>query len=461
MADDEQRINKALGDDFKELGDTGLDRSGGFVRDEFLRQLEGERAKRVYREMRDNDPVIGAFLFAIEQLMRQSSWYVQPADDSDEAVEAADFVDGALFRDMSHSWEDTIAEITTMLPFGFAPMEIVWKRRNGPGDNPKTRSRFEDNLIAPRKLTLRAQETVWRWEFDEDGGIQGLYQQPPTGAELFVPIEKLLLFRTSVHKNNPEGRSILRNAYRPWYFKKRVEEIEGIGVERDLAGLPLVRIPADLFNADPETEPEKAQAFQTYKDLATKIRRDQKEGVVLPSTRYGEDGKGERKYDLELLSTGGRRQFDTSAIIDRYDKRIATVVLADFIFLGQDSVGSFALSSDKTAMFGQALGAWLDTITATINRHLIPRMWRLNGLPEETMPMLQHGDVEKPNLDELGNFVSKIAGAGALLFPNRELENALLRSANLPEMAEEDEMETNPNAAIQTSDEDRGDADET
>jgi hypothetical protein len=112
-------------------------------------------------------------------------------------------------------------------------------------------------------------------------------------------------------------------------------------------------------------------------------------------------------------------------------------------------------------MFGQALGAWLDTITAVINRHLIPRMWRLNGLPEETMPSLQHGDVEKPNLEELGSFVSKIAQSGALLFPNRELENALLRSANLPEMAEEDEMETDPSAAQQTSEEDEGDADET
>ena len=48
-------------------------------------------------------------------------------------------------------------------------------------------------------------------------------------------------------------------------------------------------------------------------------------------------------YDLKLLSTGGRRQFDTNAIIARYDARIAMSCLADFILLGHDKVGTLAL----------------------------------------------------------------------------------------------------------------------
>ena len=59
---------------------------------------------------------------------------------------------------------------------------------------------------------------------------------PPSYKQVVIPMEKCLLFRTQTHKNNPEGRSILRNAYRSWYFKKRIEEIEGVGIERDLAG---------------------------------------------------------------------------------------------------------------------------------------------------------------------------------------------------------------------------------
>ena len=39
-------------------------------------------------------------------------------------------------------------------------------------------------------------------------------------AEPLAAQWQALLFRTKSRKDNPEGRSILRNAYRPWYFKE-------------------------------------------------------------------------------------------------------------------------------------------------------------------------------------------------------------------------------------------------
>ena len=75
-----------------------------------------------------------------------------------------------------------------------------------------------------------------------------------------IPMSKALLFRTKSRKNNPEGRSILRNAYRSWYFKRRIQEIEGIGIERDLAGLPVMHGPEglDLWNDDIEDKDRKS-----------------------------------------------------------------------------------------------------------------------------------------------------------------------------------------------------------
>ncbi|WP_155274431.1 hypothetical protein [Piscirickettsia salmonis] len=49
------------------------------------------------------------------------------------------------------------------------------------------------------------------------------------------------MFRTTSRKGNPEGRSILRNAYQPWYYKKNLESIESIGIERNLVGLLTLR----------------------------------------------------------------------------------------------------------------------------------------------------------------------------------------------------------------------------
>ena len=42
-----------------------------------------------------------------------------------------------------------------------------------------------------------------------------------------------------------------------WYFKRRIQEIEGIGVERDLAGLPTLTAPEGM-NIWDEDDPEMA-----------------------------------------------------------------------------------------------------------------------------------------------------------------------------------------------------------
>ena len=53
------------------LGATGLKRYGGIVYEEFLPDLRGDKAVKMYKEMSMNDPVIGAVLYAIRTLVRQ------------------------------------------------------------------------------------------------------------------------------------------------------------------------------------------------------------------------------------------------------------------------------------------------------------------------------------------------------------------------------------------------------
>lgn len=422
--------------DPEEIGSTGLNQSGGYINEEFLEQLKGKKGARVYRQMADNDPVVGAMLFAINMLIRQVDWSLKPADDSPKAEEMADLVKGMLFEDMQFTWEDTITEISTMLIFGYAPMEVVLKRRGGrDARDPKNRSNFDDGYWGVRKIALRAQETIERWDLADNGDILGLWQQPISGSQIYIGADRILLFRTESTKNNPEGRSILRNAYRPWFFKTRMEEIEGIGVERDLAGLPVVRVPGALFKRD--ADPEEKRSLRDYKNLALNIKRDKNEGLVLPNTR---DKEGNYTYDVTLLTTGGTRQFDTTAIVDRYDKRIAMTCLADFILLGQTSAGSFALSSDKTSLFASAIGGFLKQIAAPFNNTLIPELWRVNGLKYELMPTLCHGDLENVDLDQLGRMITAMVGGGAMLFPDRDLENSIRGRLGLPEAPEDSDQ---------------------
>lgn len=412
---------------FSEIGVTGLQRYDGFIAEEYLPQLQGQRAVKVYTEMSQGDPVVGAILFTVDMLMRQVSWAVEPYTNSAQDKKRAAFLESCLY-DMSHTWEDTLSEILSFLPYGWSFFEIVYKRRLGEQKDAAKHSRYNDGLISWRKLAIRAQDTLYKWQFDESGGVQAMVQFSPVDVGLrVIPIEKGLLFRTKVRKGSPEGTSILRNAYRPWYFKKHIEEIEGIGIERDLAGLPVAWVPPQLLSA--RALPEERAVLEEIKKIIVNVRRDEQEGVVFPLVY---DEHGNKQYDFTLLSTGGRRQFDTDQIIARYDQRIAVTILADFILLGSDRIGSYALSLNKTEIFTTAIGTWLDVVAGVFNRHAIPRLFKLNGFPLNRLPILTHGDVKIPSLAQIGEYIKTLSGAGLTLFPDEALENYLRSAANLP-----------------------------
>lgn len=430
--------------DLKELGRTGLDYAGGNVNEEFLRELTGQRWRKILREMTTNDPVVASVLFAVEMLVRQVTWDIAPASEANEDLQNADFIRGALFEDMSATWQDTLSEILSFLPHGYSFLEIVYKERQGESNDPSRRSAFTDGRTGWRKWAVRSQDSLDRWDFDDAGGVQAFVQLPPDYIERVIPITKGLLFRTTSHKGNPEGRSIFRSAYRPWYFKKHIENIEGVGIERDLAGLPVIGCPPELLSADASAE-DKA-ILGILQKLVASIKRDEQEGVVFP---LAYDEKGNKLYDLTLLTSGGKRQFDTNAIIQRYDQRILMASLADFLLLGSGKVGSFALSSDKTNLFSVALGAWLDSICDVVNRHAIPRLSRLNAL-RGGIPKLTHGKVEAVDLEELGNYISKLSGAGVTLSPEQQAH--LLKQANIPVVEDADELSRDEPDSKQTDD---------
>ena len=230
-----------------EIGSAGLKHSGGYIQEDIVRDLQGQNGARIYREMSDNSAILSASLSLLGMLMNQVEFKFEPCDTNDDkAVEYAEYASECL-DDMSYSWEDTLDAIMTMLPYGYSPLEIVYKRRNGWQANPSKRSKFTDGGVGWRKLSLRAQESIVRWDLGEKSEINGLYQQPPPSyGEVYIPIEKLLLFRTTTRNNNPEGRSMLRGAYYDWLSFKRLTEVSNINCERDLVGVPVGRVPGDV-----------------------------------------------------------------------------------------------------------------------------------------------------------------------------------------------------------------------
>ena len=379
-----------------EIGVTGLAEFSGQIQEDFLRELRGKEGYKRYREMLLNSPIVGVMMLAIEQAVRGVSWEFSSKEENDPRI---DLLDESL-ESMSHSWNDHIVEVLTMLPYGYSIFEIVYKR--------------DGARVLWRKFAIRGQDTIYRWLLEDNGGILGFEQQaPPTYKPMPIPIEKLVLYRTRLERNNPEGRSMLRTAWIPYYYAKHIQQIEAIGLERDLAGLPVITLPPGADVADTT-----ASDLGVAKKTVRNIRNDEQAGIVMP------DGWG-----LELLSTGGTRQFDTDIIIKRYESRMLMSALAQFLMLGQDGVGSMALSKDQTDFFTMSVNSVADIIAETFTKYAVPRLLKLNGLDDKGIK-LEHtlaGDID---VNLLSDFLQKV---GPMVTWSAEDEVWLRQVARLPD----------------------------
>lgn len=403
----------------KAVGVSGTVQYGGVLYPaDYDKAWKGLERDRTIQSML-NDPLIGAVLLGIEMLVRRVDWTVQAADESTAAVEAATFVDECL-QDMVGFWPgDTLAQILTFLGWGWSCLEITHKHRAGATGTPS--SRHDDGKIGWHKWALRPQSTRYGWGFEGDDAVSLIQQDPQTYQRITIPLDKCLLFRFGNRDNSPEGTTPLRIAFDAWYFKRQLQKIEAIGIERDLAGLPVMYIPGSDISAN-------SPVYLAAQQIVTGIRNDSQSGAVIAGDR---DQSGYRKQELVLLSSGGQRAFDTDVVIKRYANEVVTSFLANVLRTGQDATGSYALAETQGGLFQQAIGAHLDTVANTINEQAVIPLLRLNGFDDEFAPTLVHGDIESADLERLGTYFTALANAG-LLEPTPELKVFLHEVAGLP-----------------------------
>lgn len=423
------------------IGVSGLKRWGnrGMIWEEFLPELRGLRGVKKYKEMWDNDDTIGAVVYIVSVVLRGVKWDVQGENEEDVA-----FLNSCL-EDMRPGWSNFIAEVLSMIVYGWSWHEIIYKRRAGDNTDESRSSKFSDGKIGWARWDIRSQDSLNEWVWNSAGNLIAMAQQcPPDYAVREIPLSRSLLFRPTSYKSSPEGRSLLRSAYTAWYYKRNIENFRAIGIERDLTGLPVCR----MDGATAATlMPDGSTLRDSMERIMRSIKNDEQGSLILPLVR---DEQGNELVIFELMSSPGQKTFDVNAAIQQYSAKIATCLCADFLQLGHEKVGSLALSSDKTDMFALSLKAILDAIAEPINDYAIPRLLRLNGRSTENLPRISYGDIETPDLNALGGYMERINATGMPLWPNRALEDRLLTSANLPlptedERAEQAMAPTDPN----------------
>ena len=419
----------------KVLGVAGDNTYNGQIRaDEFLPELRGKKAIRKYREMRDNDSTIGAVMYATEQVLRDVDLKVMPANDSTEAKEEAEFVKSVL-DDMDHTLDDHIAESLSNLSYGFAWFEVIYKRRNGPTErSDKKRSKYTDGRMGVRKIAIRAPWTISRFDVDsKTGDVKGIYQDGSRyNNSNYIPTRKSLYYRTTTINGDPAGRSILRNAYTSYEYVNNLQSIEAIAVERELAGIPVARIPAEYLSGDATAT--QSGFVNNLQSILRDVKFNEQGYIILPSDTYPDkDGAptNHKLVDVELMSSNGTRNIDIDPVVRRYQHDIARSVLSEFLMLGGGNTGSYALSKSKTDLFLRALESYIQAIVDVLNKQLVERLWELNGLNYDLMPQIVAGDVAPHDLREIAGFLRNLNGADINVSDHPEVIQDLMDIAEL------------------------------
>jgi hypothetical protein len=87
-------------------------------------------------------------------------------------------------------------------------------------------------------------------------------------------------------------------------------------------------------------------------------------------------------------------------------------------------------------LFTDSLNAWLGSVAGVFNRHALPRLLRVNGMDERLVPTLKNLPMANIDLDAVGKYLLNLANAGAMIFPDEELQSYLRELAGLPTQAD-------------------------
>lgn len=389
------------------LGDSGTRMLHGIITEEYLPNLQGLQGIKVYDEMRKSDGTVRAAMLVTSLPIRRAQWFVNPAIEKDqEAEDIASFVEHALFDWLDISWEDFVRQALLMLPFGVMPFEKVYTTKDHEG---KT-------YVTLEKLAPRLPKSIYKWELTD--GTFGIQQLRQDGKLAEIPGSKLVIFVNEKEGDNWWGTSMLRGAYKHWYYKNGFYKIDALAFERQGLGVPVMKMPQGY------TESDEQKATNALKNL----RANEMAYLLLP------DG-----YEFEFADMGGTTTRDPQNSINHHNKQILQSVLAQFLELGATRTGggSRALSEDHSDLFLKAMESIANTFLSVINKELIPELVDMNFDNVTVYPVLDYDGISKIDIAALGTAYNAIVTAGGIK-PTDGDEQYLRTALGLPARTQDD-----------------------
>lgn len=379
-------------------------------------------ALRTYERMMRNDAQVRSSMRACKIPVMSGEWFVEAASDDQTDVDVAEFVDYNLLGNvMSVPWNMVMQDILRMMEFGSSVFELVWDQFEWA---PKGANRNTRNFTMIRKLGYRPPSTIVRFLYDQNGGPRGVEHRaidpsdPFKGKQVVIglPIDKLLIFTYDQLGGNLEGQSLLRTAYKHWYYKEQLYKIDAIQKERHALGIPDIGLPPGYTQADLELAAE----------LGANVRTNERAYILRPPGWE----IGFAKPEGQLVNVLESAQ--------HHDMMIARNVLVQFINIGAGSSsgsgqsGSRASSSTMYDLFLKSLRSVANMIADVINVHLIPQLvdYNFNVKRYPTLKVRRVG--ADRDLQMFSAAMRNLVDAG-IISVDKETEKWVRREVDMPE----------------------------
>ena len=243
-------------------------------------------------------------------------------------------------------------------------------------------------------------------------GASVSYQDPT------IPAEYCAVFCLEREGDNYEGYSLLRNIYRNWWFKDQAYHVMGVGLDRWGVGIPIAQLEEGhgLTSGDQDE----------LRKILEKIRINERAYMVMPE---------HVKFSIEPSGGGqGTQSHFGIQWIDHNDAQIAKNVLASFLTMGRDPVGTLGFGSRLTDMFISSLNGIAKGINGDIKRQLVKPLCDFNfDMSNREYPEPVCLDLEQVDTDALIDTLQKLTGT--MITPQDDDEMVLRKILGLPPLS--------------------------
>lgn len=361
-------------------------------------ELRDKKGLRKYYDMVRNDGTVRSALRIVKTPIQGAEWYIEPYSDSTVDKNIADFVQKTLFEDMETMWEHFIEDSLRCMDYGFFAFEKVWY------PDPKT-SKIKVNLSPLHPLDIQG------WIYDGNNRVTGLAMEPLAGTDITkrieIPKSKVLLQVFEMEGGDLRGTSLLRTAYKHWYYKDTMYKIDAIQKERHGIGVPIIKLPMGFTPRDRELA----------NDLGRNLRTNEKAYITVP-------------FNWEVMFAKLEGQpVNPIPSIDHHDHKIYEAILASFM-------GSGEVSTESLDTFYKSTRYMANIVAATINRDIVRQLVDINflrfgGYPKLCVRRMGEWEDTRTMTFALRNLVG-----ARILTPDLPLENIIRSSMSLPPLDE-------------------------